>query len=47
MNDYGLTTFEKIDNYRDLIKEQEDEISKRETIVDSLTASMVRCHSAN
>lgn len=37
-----LTTYKKIDNYREIVKEQREEISKREIIMDSLMASMVK-----
>lgn len=39
---YGITTYRRIDNYKELIKEQKTEIQKRETIIDSLEQSMVR-----
>lgn len=39
--DYDTNIYGDIENYRNLIKEQKEDISKKETIVDSLTESMI------
>lgn len=40
-NEYGTTVFKDIENHRNLIRKQKEEIEEKQMIVDSLMASMV------
>lgn len=42
LDDYEINIFTEIETYKDLIKEQEEEIAKREKIKESLTDSLAK-----